>query len=67
MSESINNPLAFSAVKCDNWPDYKAGKCNNSTKIFMGEHTNLHARGIYYLETNADIPFGNVKLMNSSL
>ncbi|KAI4500537.1 hypothetical protein M0802_004499 [Mischocyttarus mexicanus] len=59
MSESIINPLAFVAVQCNSWIEFKAGKCkNNSTMVFMGENVNQDARGSFFLETNAQSPFG---------
>ncbi|XP_035727793.1 uncharacterized protein LOC118444057 [Vespa mandarinia] len=59
MGESIINPLTFSAVQCNSWIEFKAGKCrDNSTMVFMGENVNRNARGSFFLETNAQPPYG---------
>jgi hypothetical protein len=58
-AESIVHPDAFVAAQCDNWIDFQLGKCNDSTSIaVMGEFISTDARGIFYLETNAQSPFG---------
>ncbi|KAK2586048.1 hypothetical protein KPH14_012045 [Odynerus spinipes] len=59
VGESIINPMAFGAVQCKSWVEYKMGKCrDNSTMVFMGESVSLNARGSFFLETNAQPPFG---------
>ena len=59
MTESILNPHAFIAVKCSSWKDFKSGKCSAKMQTtFMGEEVSNDARGIYFLETNPEPPYG---------
>lgn len=53
----------FIGVQCDNWLDFQLNKCgDNSTTAVMGEFISTDARGIFYLETNAQPPFGKGEL-----
>ncbi|XP_029159256.1 pancreatic lipase-related protein 2-like [Nylanderia fulva] len=56
-AESIVHPEGFISVQCSNWIDFQFGKCSNNTAL-MGEFISTDARGTYYLETNAEPPFG---------
>ncbi|XP_015113174.1 pancreatic triacylglycerol lipase [Diachasma alloeum] len=57
MAESIVSPRAFVAIKCDSWAEYRAGKCDNSTAV-MGDKVSSETRGSFFLETNAESPYG---------
>ncbi|XP_011314846.1 pancreatic lipase-related protein 2 [Fopius arisanus] len=57
MAESIVSSLAFLAVKCGSWAEYRAGKCENSTAV-MGEKVSSQTRGLFFLETNSKSPYG---------
>lgn len=57
-AESIVHPNGFIAVQCATWIDFQLGKCNNSNTAVMGEFISSDERGIFYLETNAQPPFG---------
>ncbi|KAL6268503.1 hypothetical protein P5V15_001635 [Pogonomyrmex californicus] len=59
-AESIVHSDGFVAVQCANWMDFQLGKCgsNNSSIAVMGEFINTDVRGIFYLVTNAQPPFG---------
>jgi len=56
-AESIGNPNAFKACKCNSWDDYKNGVCPCTEVANMGEHVSLSARGNYYLYTNGKSPY----------
>lgn len=56
-AESIVRPDAFVAAQCASWMDFQLGKCDNTTAV-MGEFISTDAQGTFYLETNAQSPFG---------
>ncbi|XP_072756273.1 pancreatic lipase-related protein 2-like [Anoplolepis gracilipes] len=56
-AESIVHSDGFPALQCSNWIDFQLGKCGNNSTV-MGEFINTDSRGIFYLETNAEPPFG---------
>ncbi|XP_032689477.1 pancreatic triacylglycerol lipase-like [Odontomachus brunneus] len=56
--ESIVRPDAFVAVQCPNWMDFQLSKCGSNTTAVMGEFVSTDAQGTFYLETNAQSPFG---------
>ncbi|ODN05024.1 Lipase member H [Orchesella cincta] len=58
LGESIGRPSAFPACKCDNWEDYDAGRCTCLDQAPMGWDTPRTTRGVYYLRTNANSPYG---------
>ncbi|XP_076392687.1 phospholipase A1 VesT1.02-like [Megachile rotundata] len=56
-AESINHK-GFLARKCDNFTDYKLGKCKSNDAAYMGGATpDLNAKGIYHLTTHSKPPF----------
>ncbi|XP_012543587.2 pancreatic lipase-related protein 2 isoform X2 [Monomorium pharaonis] len=66
-AESIVHPDGFVAVQCSNWMDFQLGKCSdssNSSTALMGEFINTDVQGIFYLQTNAQPPFGKGKMNN---
>ncbi|XP_070164926.1 pancreatic triacylglycerol lipase [Polyergus mexicanus] len=56
-TESINSKTGFSATKCDNWDSYMNGKCANSQVVFMGEHVDQTAEGLFFLRTRSGPPY----------
>ncbi|KAI5638838.1 lipase domain-containing protein [Phthorimaea operculella] len=56
-ADSIRRPKSFPAYSCSDWSDFESGKCNVST-TFLGEKANRSAYGSFYLETNANVPYG---------
>ncbi|OXU29964.1 hypothetical protein TSAR_008301 [Trichomalopsis sarcophagae] len=62
MSESIVNPTGFPAVECNGWKEFKANRCGSNRIVYMGEKLDTEARGVYFLETNAGVPFGRGEL-----
>ncbi|XP_014204208.1 pancreatic lipase-related protein 2-like [Copidosoma floridanum] len=65
MSESITNPVGFPAVECYGWKEFKANWCDRSdgrAVHYMGEHVDKESRGVFFLETNAEPPFGRPEL-----
>ncbi|XP_054010936.1 uncharacterized protein LOC128893753 [Hylaeus anthracinus] len=57
-AESINSERGFWGVKCDNYEDYRAGKCkSNPVALMGGVKPNFEARGTYYLDTAPAPPF----------
>lgn len=56
--ESVyTSPYGFVALKCDSYEAYENGTCNNNLQEFMGDHVSTSARGVYYLDTNAQYPY----------
>lgn len=56
-TESINSKIGFSAAKCNSWDSYMNGKCANSQVVFMGEHVDQTASGLFFLRTRSDPPY----------
>ena len=52
--ESVRNPRAFTASKCDTFDQFKSNKCSSETTN-MGFGANLAARGDFYLRTHRNI------------
>jgi len=66
--ESINSPFAFTGCnKCDSWNNYVKGRCPCSETESMGEHSSHSSRGIFYLFTRGESPFGLGPHMNLTL
>ncbi|XP_011173570.2 pancreatic triacylglycerol lipase [Solenopsis invicta] len=65
-AESIVHPDGFVGVQCSNWMDFLLDKCgdSNSTTAVMGEFINPDVQGIFYLQTNAQPPFGRGEMNN---
>jgi len=57
-AESVANPDAFVACKCNSWAEYDSGRCLCLDQAMMGWSTPSSARGLYYLRTKANPPFG---------
>ncbi|XP_018332492.1 hepatic triacylglycerol lipase [Agrilus planipennis] len=67
-SESIKNPQAFPATKCQKWLSGE-GQCNFTVDAFMGfpyQRSNA-PRGRYYLVTNENQPFSRSARQQRSL
>jgi hypothetical protein len=64
MGESIINPAGFPALECNGWVDFKFQECdkNKNRIVYMGENLEIDARGIYFLETNVESPYGRGEL-----
>nr|QHB21609.1 venom lipase 1 [Platymeris rhadamanthus] len=56
-SESVIRPNLFMAVPCDSWASYEKGKCKGKG-VSMGEYLPTDTRGIFYLKTNKEEPYG---------
>lgn len=58
-AESIYNPAAFPARLCSSWSDFEGGSCDVNDVVPMGYYTpNKTTRGLYFLRTNAQEPYG---------
>lgn len=58
-AESIYNPAAFPARLCSSWADFEGGSCDVNEVVPMGYSTpNRSTRGLYFLRTNAQEPYG---------
>ncbi|KAK3932384.1 Lipase member I [Frankliniella fusca] len=57
-AESIYNPEAFPAHSCASWADFDNGLCDDNDVIPMGYSTPNSAKGLYFLRTNAQEPYG---------
>lgn len=54
--ESVRNPEAFPAIKCDSWGEFLLERnCDDEDNIYMGFGANTSGYGKYYLKTNANV------------
>ncbi|XP_063914906.1 pancreatic triacylglycerol lipase-like isoform X2 [Zophobas morio] len=59
MAEALTRGPVFKAHLCSDWTQFQAGSCNNNQLGVMGEvQITTTTLGDYFLETNADEPFG---------
>ncbi|KAI5635863.1 lipase domain-containing protein [Phthorimaea operculella] len=56
-TESISRPELFVAVKCDSWTQFLDEQCTNQTAI-LGNAPLPDTRGMYYLRTSGETPYG---------
>ncbi|XP_014275627.1 lipase member H [Halyomorpha halys] len=58
--ESLANRNAFPAVSCPSWKEFKSNKrsCNMGSVVYLGEGLSRSARGVFYLTTSKDTPYG---------
>lgn len=66
-AESIINPIAFEAYKCESFETMKTGQCTNRggrVQVYMGgsDMKNGKQSGIFKLETNKFAPFGKSQI-----
>ncbi|KAJ2938933.1 hypothetical protein O0L34_g17744 [Tuta absoluta] len=59
-AESVINPRAFPAVKCDSWGQFRKGSCQDEIS-YMGFPSKPGTTGKYYLQTNGEKPYGRGK------
>ncbi|XP_067002045.2 inactive pancreatic lipase-related protein 1 isoform X2 [Anabrus simplex] len=57
-AESIYKPKAFAAMRCASWTEYIEGLCQECEPTFFGPHTPSSARGMYFLRTGSQEPYG---------
>ncbi|KAL9928754.1 putative phospholipase A1 magnifin [Glossina fuscipes fuscipes] len=64
--ESIRNSTAFGSIKCKNFDSILMQKCNCGkarkecpAQVYMGGEPAVHKRGIFYVSTRGEMPFGN--------
>merc|ERR1712029_1086153 len=55
--ETVVSPTGFLARKCQSWLAYQSDTCSNAEESYMG-NPETSDRGNYYLETNAQPPYG---------
>ncbi|KAI5635295.1 lipase domain-containing protein [Phthorimaea operculella] len=55
-AESVVNPQAFPAVKCDSWGEFRQGSCQDEIS-YMGFPSQPGTTGKFYLQTEGDTPF----------
>nr|AIY34732.1 lipase 3b [Lygus lineolaris] len=56
-ASSVLNPGGFLAVQCDNWHNFKNGKCKGNNVTEMGQNVSPKARGKYFLRTGSKMPY----------
>lgn len=56
-TESVRIQKAFVGVKCDSWKHFLQGLCHNDFAV-MGYGSSIKTRGLYYLRTASDPPYG---------
>lgn len=59
-AEALLNDTAFAAVRCPSWDDFVGDKCASNDVVYMGVKTSeaRGKRGMYYLVTGKEGPFG---------
>ncbi|XP_048514753.1 lipase member H-A-like [Athalia rosae] len=57
-AESVRNETAFYAVSCHSHSKFKVGLCKKNPYTVMGFATPSDVTGKFYLDTNADFPYG---------
>ncbi|XP_076637861.1 phospholipase A1-like isoform X2 [Colletes latitarsis] len=63
-AESINSVSGFWGVRCNDHNIFKANNCELEVRVLMGGiEPNIHATGVYYLETARTSPFA-IRLAN---
>ncbi|XP_043258017.1 uncharacterized protein LOC122400559 [Colletes gigas] len=66
-AESINSVSGFWGVRCNDHKIFKADNCLLGSRVLMGGiEPNIHATGVYYLETARTPPFA-IRLADHSL
>ncbi|OXA62568.1 pancreatic lipase-related protein 2 [Folsomia candida] len=55
--ESVFSQLKFFGRQCEDYDLYKNGDCDSNALEEMGHHTPSFARGIYFLDSNAQRPY----------
>lgn len=56
--ESIRNPKSFVGVRCNNWEEFIKNMCVNKDYAVLGYGSSSATRGLYYLRTSSQSPFG---------
>ncbi|XP_076638115.1 pancreatic triacylglycerol lipase-like [Colletes latitarsis] len=57
-AESLNSAKGFWGTKCDNYNNYRAGRCTSESKVLMGGmEPDTSITGLYYLDTSATSPY----------
>ncbi|XP_026316580.1 uncharacterized protein LOC113227790 isoform X4 [Hyposmocoma kahamanoa] len=59
-AESVVDPKAFPALKCNDWDSFKIGNCSQDVTYisFMGHASMPGTTGLYFLQTADNPPFG---------
>ncbi|XP_061378542.1 lipase member I-like [Danaus plexippus] len=57
-TESINTPKLFIGIRCQSWQNFKTNTCDSKDFAVLGYGSSTSTRGLYYLRTSADPPFG---------
>lgn len=57
-TESIITPKSFMAIRCQSWKHFEANACEKDKYAVLGYGSSTAARGLYYLRTTANSPFG---------
>ncbi|CAH2056931.1 unnamed protein product, partial [Iphiclides podalirius] len=56
-AESVLEPTAFVARRCDSWEHFKTGRCDDDIS-YMGQGAKKGRKGRYYLQTGPRFPHG---------
>ncbi|XP_017771746.1 PREDICTED: lipase member H-A-like [Nicrophorus vespilloides] len=54
--ESIDTNVKFASYKCNSLDDFSRG-CQMVNPVYMGDHLDRKARGIFYLKTMPEVPY----------
>ncbi|XP_066600682.1 pancreatic lipase-related protein 2-like [Prorops nasuta] len=65
MTWSIVNSTGFPSLPCDDWLRFKTKQCKSNLTVFMGEKVDTGSRGVFYLATNSNPPYGKGVIYDS--
>lgn len=56
--ESMTNPVAFPAIRCDSWKSFNVEKCHRNAVAHMGFSVENNTKGTYFLRTGSSPSYG---------
>lgn len=56
--ESVRTPKSFVGIRCKSWQHFVANACEKEDFAVLGYGSSTATRGLYYLRTSANSPFG---------
>lgn len=57
-TESIRSPKSFVGIQCDSFKEFNENECTSSDYAVLGYGSSHTSRGVFYLRTTANAPFG---------
>ncbi|KAJ0183326.1 hypothetical protein K1T71_001302 [Dendrolimus kikuchii] len=57
-TESVKTPKSFVGIHCQSWKHFEGNSCEKDAYAVLGYGSSLKTRGLYYLRTSANSPYG---------